>query len=62
MKDGSKMTIIQGKLQMKDGSSVEKYLADWQKQKGHEDGTPIRLMTQKQYRRTLDLYSMFGIG
>lgn len=38
------MIIVDGKLHMKDGSSVEEYLKAWQEKHEHPNGTEVNVM------------------
>lgn len=49
----NRLRILQGKLVMDDGSSVEEYLKEWQQRLGIADYTAVNLMARE------DLYSLW---
>lgn len=49
----NRLRILQGKLVMDDGSSVEEYLKEWQQRVGVADYTAVNLMTRD------NLYSLW---
>jgi len=56
------LKIVDGEILLENGESPKKYLKRWQKENGHKNGTPIRILTNRNYEILITEASFSGIA
>jgi len=58
----AKLIVDYGMIRLKNGAPSGEYLRRWQTDKGHKNGTPVRVITQDHFDDLVARAQMAGLG